>query len=171
MNQNWKKQKQNKQKKQSSVSSLHKAVSLLARRSYGIQEMRRKLVSASYESEEIDETLARLVEMGYLDDQAYARAYIRDQMHLRRKGPNMIRAELIGKKVAYETINQVLSEQYTETLQWENVTALIDKWRRSSADYTEQQLIRKLIQKGYAPALAMRALNELPDEQGFLDTP
>jgi regulatory protein len=160
-----------KKQKKNSISVMHKAVSFLARRSYGIEELRRKLTSASYESEEIEETLARLVEMEYLDDHVYARAYIHDQMRLRRKGPITIRSELIGKKVAKETINQVLAELYTEKLQWENIIALIDKWKHSSVNYTEQQLMRKLIQKGYALAMASRALDELPGEQGFLDTP
>ena len=160
-----------KKQKQTKTSALHKAVSLLARKSYGIHEMRCKLKTAGYESEDIETAVDRLVQEGYLDDRAYVRAYVRDQMRLRRKGPKLIRAELLAKKVAAETVDAVLEEQYPQDLQWENVLALIEKWSRSSASYTEQQLMRKLIQKGYGPSMAGRALREQCDGQGFLDTP
>ncbi|QRN86560.1 RecX family transcriptional regulator [Clostridia bacterium] len=165
------KKKPRKKRQPADISALHKAVSLLARRSYGIQEMRRKLTGASYPQEEIEEVVNRLVEAGYLDDRSYARAYVRDQMNLRRKGPRLIQAELAAKKVDSEIIMEILSEQYTEAVQQKNISCLIDKWRSSSSKYTDQQMMRKLIQKGYYPGLAIRAVKESFGEQGFLDTP
>lgn len=171
-NQQKKPKKKLKKKRQpADISALHKAVSLLARRNYGIQEMRRKLAGAFYPQEEIEEVVNRLVETGYLDDRLYARAYIRDQMNLRLKGPRLIQAELVAKKVDDEIISETLLEQYTELVQQRNMLRLIDKWSSSSSNYSDQQMMRKLIQKGYYPSSAIRAVKENFDEQGFLDTP
>ena len=58
-------------------SALSRALSLLARRGYSEAELRKKL--AGYPEAEVEAAIARLRDWGYLDDRAYAEAFVRSK--------------------------------------------------------------------------------------------
>jgi regulatory protein len=49
-----------------------------------------------------------MVELGYVDDAAFARAYAHDQMVVRRRGAVLVKRQLAAKGIDAETISQVL---------------------------------------------------------------
>ncbi|MGH9321000.1 MAG: recombination regulator RecX, partial [Vicinamibacteria bacterium] len=61
----------------SSVKPFDFALRRLARRSHGTGELSAKMARAGYTAEEIQATVARLQEKGYLDDSAFAREIAR----------------------------------------------------------------------------------------------
>ena len=74
------------------------------------QEVRRKLARKGFPEPVVDEAVARMHELGYLDDAAYARAYARGRLAGRGHGPQRIRADLLRRGVAPKTIDAVLDE-------------------------------------------------------------
>ncbi|MDQ6879168.1 MAG: RecX family transcriptional regulator [Candidatus Dormibacteraeota bacterium] len=75
-----------------------RAIGLLARRAHSQSELRQKLRQKGYEPEAIDATMARLGELGYLDDQDFARGLVRRRGSTR--GPLALSAELAAKGVS-----------------------------------------------------------------------
>lgn len=59
--------------------------------------------------------ISRLAEAGYVNDRAFAEAWIRDRLRLRPKGRRALRAELAKKGVAREEIAEALAEAYEES--------------------------------------------------------
>ena len=87
---------------------LHAAARFLEARSRSIAEVRRRLTGAGYGASLVDGAIARLVELGILDDEAFARAWVESRDRARPRGERAIRSELRLKGVGREVIDSVL---------------------------------------------------------------
>lgn len=76
--------------------------------------MRRRLTALGYPAGLVDGTVARLVELGYLDDQRYAAAWVASRDRSRPRGSAALRRELAGKGIAPEVIAVVLADRDTD---------------------------------------------------------
>lgn len=74
------------------------------------QEVRRKLARKGFAEPVADEAVERMRELGYLDDAAYARAYVRGRLSGRGHGPQRIRTDLRKRGVAPAVIDAALDE-------------------------------------------------------------
>ncbi len=74
------------------------------------EEVRRKLTRKGFDEAIADEAVERMRELGYLDDEDYARAYARGRLTGRGHGPQRIRNDLRKRGVAAKTIDAVLDE-------------------------------------------------------------
>jgi regulatory protein len=90
------------------VNPLSRAIGLLARRAHSRSELRRKLRMKGYEAEAIDTAMARLAELGYIDDQAFARELVRRRGALR--GPLALSAELAARGVDRADVEAAVAE-------------------------------------------------------------
>jgi regulatory protein len=90
---------------------LDAAARFLEARSRSVAEVRRRLVTAGYRPELVDEAVSRLVQQGYLDDEAFARAWVESRDRARPRGERALRLELIQKGIARETIDAVIDER------------------------------------------------------------
>jgi regulatory protein len=85
-----------------------RAIRLLARRAHSAVEIRRTLTEAEIPVEFIDATLDRLTEQGYIDDLAFARAWLADRQNFRPISAKALRYELRAKGVADAVIDEAL---------------------------------------------------------------
>jgi len=79
------------------------AVRLLTGRPHSELELRRKLVHRRCPPEDIDQAVARVRELGYLDDAAFARGLA--AVRARTRGPALIAAELAAKGVDRDLVS------------------------------------------------------------------
>ena len=100
------------------IPAWDKSIDLLARAEFSSFDLIRKLKSRGYEQEEIEDTVTRLYEAGYLNDERYARAYIRRYSSDRSSG--RILQELRQKGIQPEDPQQLLQEVYEEEERSEN---------------------------------------------------
>jgi regulatory protein len=87
------------------------AARLLEARARSVAEVRRRLVGAGYQRVLVEGVVARLVELGMLDDEAFARAWVASRDRARPRGERALRDELRVKGIAPELIAQVLAER------------------------------------------------------------
>jgi regulatory protein len=87
---------------------------MLARRPYSIAEMRRALDSKFPQSGQVPVVIARLRELGYLDDRKFAEQYAYSLAHNRAFGPHRLRRELKAKLVSYQEIEPAVERVYRE---------------------------------------------------------
>jgi regulatory protein len=73
-------------------------------------EVRQKLRKKGFPDPVADEAVARMRELGYLDDAEYARAYTRGRLSGRGHGPHRIRADLRRRGIAPSTIDAALAD-------------------------------------------------------------
>jgi regulatory protein len=92
------------------------AFRFLEARARSVVETRRRLAEAGYRAELIEGTLNRLREIGLLDDEAFARAWVESRDRARPRGEIALRRELRLRGVASEVVEAALEERQAETL-------------------------------------------------------
>lgn len=90
---------------------LEAAARFLEARSRSIAEVRRRLTGAGYRGELVDGAIARMTELGMLDDELFARSWVESRDRARPRGERAIREELRLKGIERETIEVVLGER------------------------------------------------------------
>ncbi len=90
---------------------LDAAARFLEARSRSVTEVRRRLISAGYGAELVEQAVTRLSEQGYLDDEAFARAWVESRDRARPRGERALRSELLAKGIDRVTIDAVLEER------------------------------------------------------------
>jgi regulatory protein len=76
-----------------------------------VTEVRRRLVGAGYRPELVQGAIDRLLELGILDDEAFARSWVESRDRARPRGERAIREELRVKGIDRATIDAVLEER------------------------------------------------------------
>ena len=69
------------------------------------------MLKLGYPAPLVEEALVRLIEMNYLDDEAFARAWVESRDRSRPRGSAGLKRELMIKGVARDTIETVLAER------------------------------------------------------------
>jgi regulatory protein len=90
---------------------LEAAARFLEPRARSVVEVRRRLTGAGYQSELVEGAITRMLELGMLDDEAFARAWVESRDRARPRGERAIRQELGMKGVDRPTIDLVLEER------------------------------------------------------------
>ena len=104
---------------------------MLSRRPYSIDELRRALERKCPKNEKLDEAIARLRELGYLDDQKFAEQYAYSLAQNRTFGPHRLRRELKAKLVNSQEIDAAVERAYQETPAHSLLEKALDKKVRS----------------------------------------
>lgn len=95
---------------------LEAAARFLEVRPRSVSEVRRRLAGAGYRAELVDGAIARMAELGVLDDEAFARTWVESRDRARPRGERAIREELRLKGIDRETVDQVLGERRDRAL-------------------------------------------------------
>ncbi|MGZ9159870.1 MAG: regulatory protein RecX [Candidatus Limnocylindrales bacterium] len=90
---------------------LEAAVRFLEARSRSVSEVRRRLGGAGYRTDLVDGAIARLTELGMLDDEVFARAWVESRDRARPRGERAIREELRVKGIDRSTVEAVLQDR------------------------------------------------------------
>ncbi len=90
-------------------SAMHIAVGLLARRDYSIYQIKTKLLQKGFETPEIETTISRCIEHGYLDDLRFAALLLRSHIS-KGHGQNRIRQSMAQKGLSKADIETALNQ-------------------------------------------------------------
>jgi regulatory protein len=139
-------------------SAFDRAVRLLALRPHFVAEVERKLRQRGYEAGEIAAAIARLEELGYLDDPATAAEYVRLQRERKGWGRTRLRAELLRRGVSERVAAEVLATS-TDEDELELARRELVRWRRGGGG-ERAQLARRLERKGFPARVIVSVLDE-----------
>jgi len=126
------------------------AAAFLAVRPRSVAETRRRLRYLGYPHALVDQVVERLVEMAYLDDEAFAQAWVESRDRARPRGEGALRRELALKGIARETAAAVLEQRAggeEAAADGDAAKRLLER-RRASLERESDQ--RKRRQKAYA---------------------
>jgi regulatory protein len=90
---------------------LEAAARFLESRSRSVAELRRRLSGAGYRPDLVEAAIARLTELGILDDAAFARSWIESRDRAHPRGERALRQELRLKGIDRALIDEVLDER------------------------------------------------------------
>ena len=86
----------------------------LETRSRSVAEVRRRLAAAGYPRPLVAAAIERLVELGFLDDEAFARAWVESRDRARPRGEHALRRELRLKGVDPAVVDAALARRRGE---------------------------------------------------------
>jgi regulatory protein len=87
------------------------ALRFLESRARSTAEVRRRLVTNGYRPDLVENAIGRLTELGMLDDDAFARAWVESRDRARPRGERALRAELHQKGVERPIVDAVLEDR------------------------------------------------------------
>jgi regulatory protein len=90
---------------------LEAALRFLEPRQRSIGEVRRRLTRVGYREDLVEGAIARLVELGMLDDAAFSRTWIESRDRARPRGERALRRELAIKGIAREVVESTIAER------------------------------------------------------------
>jgi regulatory protein len=112
---------------------LNAAARFLEARSRSVDEVRRHLGRAGYRSHLVEGAIARLVDLGMLDDATFARAWVESRDRARPRGTIALRRELRLKGIDTQLIENVLGARAESSDDADEAAAvrLLERHRRT----------------------------------------
>jgi regulatory protein len=127
-------------------------------------ELERSLSRAGAPDEVVSRVLDRFAELRLVDDAAYAQAYVRTGVGVRRRGTRSLTMELRGRGVAPEDIESATAE-IDEAQEHATARALASRrvagMGRLDPQVRRRRLIGLLLRRGFSPGLANAVVSEV----------
>ncbi len=138
---------------------------LLARRGRSVAEMKSKLAERRFSPAVIHRTVERLVSVGYLDDDAFARSHARYLMEARPMGRRRLSWELsrkgIEKGLVEEAVEEVCAGRSEQEVAREVALRRLDAYRGLDALTVRRRLKGYLERRGFPHGDIVTVLREL----------
>jgi len=120
-------------------AALRKALGLQAKRVYTTAEMATKLRQREIPEAIIDKVLARLTALGALDDAAYARLYVSSKWRQTKRGPSLIRQDMLRRGLEVSIVEAALQaffgdEQHSLHVSCSSSSSQSPRMRRSQGE-------------------------------------
>jgi regulatory protein len=148
-------------------SPFETAVAMLSRRPYSVAELRRALERKFPNSAEVPNVLARLRQLGYLDDAKFAEAYASSLARVRNYGRHRVRRELKSKLVDYRVIDHAVENAFTSVDERELLERTVDKkirtLRKPMTRSKLASLCQSLVRRGFRADDIMRVIRSRPE--------
>ena len=134
----------------------------LDRRLHSEKELREKL-RQNYPPHIIDAAIAELSRLGLVDDEAFARAFAEQRLHINKKGPYAIVSELIlkgvDKMLARRVVDELTSDcddEYTAAL------SVAEKYKKDlDTPKGKQRLYAALARRGFGYSVVKKVMQEV----------
>jgi regulatory protein len=119
----------------------HRALFYLGFRARSRTEIEKYLRGKGYPAEVIYETIERLARENYLDDRAFAEAWVGEREQFKPKSGKALRYELRQKGVDEAAIETALSDLDEDDLAWRALEGKLRQWRQlDEADFKKKAL-------------------------------
>ncbi len=141
------------------------ALTYLARRARTVAEVRKKLLESGFSEPATTSALHRIQELGYLDDEDYARRYAAARLG-RRYGPHRVLQELRRRGVPPEVAQEAVAGASRDEDVFDQVRSLAEsRYQRLAGENDVRKRKKKvfdfLLRRGYGSEIAWRVIDEL----------
>jgi regulatory protein len=150
---------------------LEAALRFLEPRPRSIGEVRRRLTRVGYREDLVEGAIARLVELGMLDDEAFARSWIESRDRARPRGERALRMELARKDIERAVTDGAIADRESERPEADEAAArlLLARNERSLIRIADPRVRRQrayalLARNGFEPELAGQLVRGLEVE-------
>jgi regulatory protein len=124
---------------------LDAALRFLEVRSRSVAEVRRRLTSAGYRPDLVTGAIDRLLELGMLDDEAFARLWVESRDRARPRGERALIIELRQKGIDATIITATLKARREVAVRWEDASAADGEPVSSTSGSPDEVSARKLL--------------------------
>ncbi len=126
-------------------------------------EVRRYLAGKGMDAA-ADPVIERLHRLGYLDDRAFAQAWVASRSALRPKGPRALQYELRSKGVAADVIADALADVAADEAAYAAVGQRAARWRMLEPGIFRQKVHAFLARRGFDYEIIQKTVDRLLSE-------
>lgn len=126
------------------------AIHYLSRYPKTVSDTKKILAKKWFSSQEIDDTIPQLQKGGYLDDAAFARAYLNSEVVRKGKPVLLIKQKLLIKWVDKELLNELIEDMEEEMQEGQSTKIAKEITRLHEKGKTNPEIIQSLMRKGFA---------------------
>jgi regulatory protein len=133
--------------------AMGRALNVLGHRARSARELRERLLRAGYLGKTVDEVISRLEELGYLNDEEFARELARSEA--RKYGPRRIYGDLRRAGIEEEAAREVVEEEFAGRSEHESAREAAQR-RYNTAEESDAQARRVygfLVRRGYSASI------------------
>ena len=145
--------------------AMNRALHFLGYRARSLREVRDRLRRYGYAEETVGTVIGRLEELGYLDDEEFARTVVREKA--RRYGPRRVSADLRRSGVDAELAQDVVEEEFSERSEVEAArSAAARRYNRGGSDAEARRVYGFLMRRGYSADVCAEVAREYRGASG-----
>jgi regulatory protein len=145
--------------------AMSRALDYLGYRARSEKEVRDRLRRYGYGEETVGGVIGRLRELGYLDDEDFARLTAREKA--RRYGPRRISAELRRSGVGAELADEVVEEEFAGRSEMgEARSAAAQRYNRGGSNAEARRVYGFLVRRGYSYEVCAEVAREYREASG-----
>ena len=137
------------------------AVGAITRKERTIHEMREWLEARDLHPDDVTATVERLIEIGQLDDEKYARLYAEDKRELSGWGPERIRETLISRGIDSRTAGAAAAAESSEEQIERAEGLLLRRGSNVGEESGRAKALAFLSRRGYDYDVAYAAIHRL----------
>jgi regulatory protein len=139
--------------------AMGRALNLLGYRARSEAEVRERLGRYGYVEETVKGVIGRLRELGYLDDEEFARLKAREKG--RRYGPRRVSAELRQSGVDEELARDVVEDEFAGRSEvWEARSAAARRYNGRGSEAEARRVYGFLVRRGYSAEVCAQVARE-----------
>ena len=139
--------------------AMNRALHFLGYRARSRREVRDRLRRSGSGEEIVEGVVGRLEELGYLDDEAFARTATREKA--RRYGPRRVSADLRRSGVDAELAQNVVDEEFAGRSELEEArSAAARRYNRGGSDAEARRVYGFLVRRGYSSDVCAEVARE-----------
>lgn len=144
--------------------AVDKCYDLLSRRDHSVKELKTKLLR-TVDEKNADKAIKKMLELGYLDDEKYARNLVKYLAQTRNMSQNHIKQEMFKRGIPNEIIILVM-----EDYEFDNVSCVVDliltKYRNKlNNEDGNKKVIASLMRKGFSYSDIKNAFYRIENEE------
>jgi regulatory protein len=132
-------------------------------------EVERYLRGKAVTEKVIGDTVVRLEQANYLDDEAFARFWVENREQFRPRSQRALRYELRQKGVSDEIITLVLSDRDDEAAAWRAIEGRLSRWANLPRDEFRQKALGYLSRRGFGYGTISLTLEKAFEALNFED--
>ena len=142
------------------------AVRMLSYGPRSVHELRDRLKRKSFEPEIITATVGRLKELGYVDDEAFARSWTETRQSSRPRSARLLASELRLKGIAPQVANEATSAISDDEAAYEAASGRLRSLRGLQYKTFRERLGRFLTSRGFDYGVARETIERCWEELG-----
>jgi regulatory protein len=145
--------------------AMNRALHFLGYRARSRKEVRDRLRRYGYGEETVDAIVGRLEELGYLDDEEFARAVVREKS--RRYGPRRVSAELRRSGVDAKLAQEVVKGEFAERSELQEARSqAARRYNKGGSDAEARRVYGFLTRRGYSAEVCAEVAREYRGARG-----
>ena len=144
--------------------AFNKCADLLSRRDHSVKELRDKLLRTVDEAS-ADKAIDKYIEMGYLDDEKFAKALAEHLYTVKNYSDSHVKQELFKRGISRDIVNEIVDSAENDSVQ--SVITIINKkyLNKLNIEGGREKVIAAMMRKGFSYSDIKSALDEIENDE------